>query len=133
MVKFALVGDHAGVGASRRDEVVLADEFADPGPRDSAQVEQRDAAVSEVVRGELRHASRGAGTSERSAKAVAAEALEDRTLRQTILARHKPRNGLESSVGTGTHRARPVFATAPETRQRCRGSSTSPQVRVSSA
>jgi hypothetical protein len=56
VVKFALVGDDVGVRPGRCHEVVMADEFADPGPGHPAEVEQRDAAVTEVMRREARHA-----------------------------------------------------------------------------
>jgi hypothetical protein len=50
VVHFALVSDHMRICAGRRDQVVMADELADPRPRHPAQVEQRDAAVTQVVR-----------------------------------------------------------------------------------
>jgi hypothetical protein len=55
----------------------VADEFADPGPRHSAEVEQRHAAVTEVVRAEVGDTSRGAGSCQRGSEAIAAEAADE--------------------------------------------------------
>jgi hypothetical protein len=50
VVELAFVGDDVRVRPRRHNEVVVADKFADPCPRHPAQVQQRDAAVPEVVR-----------------------------------------------------------------------------------
>lgn len=42
VVEFGLAGDDMCVGACRRNEIIVADELADPSPRHSAQVKQRD-------------------------------------------------------------------------------------------
>jgi hypothetical protein len=99
VIELRLVGDDVGVRACSRDEVVVADELADPRPGHPAEVEQRDAAVAQVVRAEHRYAGSGAGTGNRGAEAIAAEALEDRALRDAILACHEPPDGLEEHVG----------------------------------
>ena len=107
----------------------MADKLADPRPRHPAQVQQRDAAVAQVVRRERRHAGGGAGAGDRGRKPVGAEALEHRPIGDAVVARHeRRRRPRRASAGSGTQRAAPVFATAAETRQRPRGSSTSPQV-----
>jgi hypothetical protein len=87
------------VGAGRRHEVIVADELADPRPRHPAQVEQGDTTVAKVVRTERRDASGRAGTRESGAETIAAEAMEDGLLRNSVLARHKRRHGLEEHVG----------------------------------
>jgi hypothetical protein len=78
------------VRTGRRHEVVVADELADAGPRHAAEVEERDAAVPEIVRRERRHARRRAGPSECGPKAFAGERLERAPIRMAIVARAQP-------------------------------------------
>jgi len=73
----------------------VTDELADPRPGHPAQVKERDPAVSEVVRREAGYAGCDASPRDCGSEAIAAKALEDRPLRNTILARHEPRDGLE--------------------------------------
>ena len=83
----------------------MADELADPGPGDAAKVEQRDASVSEVVRRKGGDASRGAGAGNRSAEAIAAEALEDGPVRNAVLAprtRSPPTSPISFTSAIGT-------------------------------
>ena len=63
VVELALVGDYVRVRPGRRHQVVVADELSDPRPWHPTQVQKRDAAVAEIVRGERWYAGRSAGSS----------------------------------------------------------------------
>ena len=56
VVEFLAIREHVGVGVGRQRELPLTDETGDLGPRAALVVEQADAAVSQVVRAEHRHA-----------------------------------------------------------------------------
>ena len=91
-------------------------------------MEQADPPVPEVVRGERRHPPLGMGRPMAMRKRSTPKPWktgrpETRSSRGTSAVTASNRTG-----GTGTQRARRVFATAAETRQRPRVSSTSPQV-----
>jgi hypothetical protein len=61
VVELPFVGDDVRVRASGGYEVVVADELSNPRPRHANQMQQRDAAVAEIVRREARDAGSGAG------------------------------------------------------------------------
>ena len=93
-----------------------------------------DPTVAEVVRRERRHAGRRARTGDRGAEAIAAEALEDAAVRSAVLARYELAHGLEDDRrNVRPNELDPVFDATRETRQRCRGSSRSPQASCSSS
>jgi len=56
IVELDLVGHDVGVGVRGRRDVALADGLADRHPRNAGQVEQRDPAVTEIMRTEDRDA-----------------------------------------------------------------------------
>ena len=55
VVQLALVDEDVRVRLRAHEEMLLADELADPRPGHSAQVEQRDAPMPEIARAEERH------------------------------------------------------------------------------
>ncbi|HEX6491277.1 MAG TPA: hypothetical protein VF002_07870, partial [Gaiellaceae bacterium] len=77
----------------------MPDEFADPSPWHTSEVQERHPSVSEIVRRERWDAGGGAGSHQCRAEAVGSEALEDLPLRKAIVARQKPGNGFEQHVG----------------------------------
>ena len=50
VVELTLLRDNVRVCARRRDEVVMTDELADTRPWHPAQMQERDAAVAQIVR-----------------------------------------------------------------------------------
>jgi hypothetical protein len=95
VVELALISNNMRVNAARRRDVIVADLLPDPRPRHPGQVQQRDAAVAKIVRREVGDTCGGACASDGGSEAVAAEALKHGALRDAILARHEPRDGLE--------------------------------------
>jgi hypothetical protein len=75
------------IGVAGHLEAALPDELADSRPRNSAQVQERDPPVPEVVRTEQRDTSSPAGLRDRGAKRIGARAGEETRVRGAILAR----------------------------------------------
>ena len=72
VVNFALLEHHVRVRVRRDGEVALPDELSDPHPWHPAQMQQRDAAVAEVVRRPERDRGRPARLRYRGAERVGA-------------------------------------------------------------
>ena len=128
VVEFALVRKHVRVGVSGNGEVALADVLADPRPRHPAEVQQR-----------TRRWRRSCGLNAGTPAAVQARVIAVRNLSppnpwktgRSGCGRRGARARAQRRTATGARNpTRPaVFDTASDTRQRDRGSSTSPQVR----
>ncbi len=73
----------------------MTDEFADPRPRLTPQVFQRDAAVAQVMRAPQRHTRCLACSPDGRAQAIRAEAREHLSAEVAILARDEGCNGRE--------------------------------------
>lgn len=73
----------------------MSDEFADPRPRHSGQVEQGDAPVPEVVRREGRDAGSGAGAGERRSELLRRERFEHAAVGVAIVPRAELEHELE--------------------------------------
>lgn len=86
-VDLAIVEERVCIAVSRDQLRALADELADLRPRAPLPVQERDAAVAERVRREVRNAGIAAGATDRRPQPIGAEASEERRRRVTILTR----------------------------------------------
>ena len=68
-------------------KVGVSDELPDPSPGEPLSVEERDAAVTEIVRRERCDSSRATGARDRGPEALLREAAEDDALRDAIVSR----------------------------------------------
>ncbi len=133
IVELGLVSENVAVRIRGDGEVALADVLADRCPGDAGQVRGRDPPMAQIVRGKGGLAGGSTGSCDRGAEAVGAEPLEHRPRRVRSSRATSAVTAAKRTGGTETQRARRVFATAAETRQRPRGSSTSPHVSRSSS
>jgi hypothetical protein len=124
---------HVRVRVRGDGKVALADLLADSRPRHPAEVEQADPPVAQVVRREGGHAGCP------QARPIAVRNLSTPNPWNTRRSAVRSSRGTSSSTaantggGTCTQRARLVLLAVCETRQRERGSSTSPHVSDSSS
>lgn len=95
VVDLFLIAEHVGVGVSRHGEIALSDMLADPRPRNTRQVPERDTAVAKVVRREHGNANADARPPNRHAQAVGSDALEHAPVGVTVVARAQLEYGFE--------------------------------------
>ena len=118
VVELGLVGEHVRVRVGGHGEVALANELGDPRPRHTAQVQQADPAVAQVVRRperRSRSALQAFAIDVRSASAP--DSANSRASRSRILARRERRldrlgeagwSSTQSALpGLGRRRAQP--------------------------
>jgi len=77
----------------------MADELPDPRPGESLCVQERYAAVAEVVRGETRHTCPRTGSRESGSEAIGTESAEHRPLRDAVIAGNERRHRGEHLLG----------------------------------
>ena len=133
VVELSLVREHVAVDVRRDGKVALADRFADPAPGRTGKVQERHAAMTQVVGAEERDAGSDARPPDRRPELVDAEALEDLALGDAIVACTSSVTASKRRGGEEIHRAVRVLLAAAETRQRPRCSSTSAQVSAASS
>jgi hypothetical protein len=73
VVELRLIAEHMGIRVRCHRQVPLADELANPGPRNAAQMQEADPSMPQIMRAEERNAGGSACLCDRGAKRVGAD------------------------------------------------------------
>lgn len=124
VVELRFIAENMAVHARCHRQVPLADELADPGPRNAAQVQETDPPMPQIVRAEEWNAGRSARLCDRSAKRVRARAGEETRARlRSSRGPSWPSSASASTSGSSIQSALRLFVVAARRRTRRRGSS----------